>query len=629
MNILTKSGIFLAFFLAAHVMLAQNSGGEDCASATDIGTPGGPQTCPGGSGFEGENTDSAAVATFNPSCDQIGNNNDLWYKFTAPASGGVQLVVECITALRIEAAVYDACGGNEVICNESHSDGLMVMGLIPGQTYYLQLWSDAFVAGEFNFCVFEKQGPPPNDTCAGAVALPIQMNNNPCEVVSGNVYNNYGTTASGALPNPSCSNFGQGRDIWYQLDVPASGSVTVEMTSAIGPQDWAMSAYTGDCGSLTELECDDDDGTGLLPKLELNGLTPGTTVYFRIFEFGGDEFGSFELIATEESTTPPSNDNCGSAIDITSSLVLQGDCIEFCGHNINSTPSGELPLPGPGCGAFGGGNDIWYTAIAPATGAMAIELTQHMTSGPQDWAMAAYRGTCGALSFIDCDDDSGVSLYPSLILPTLTPGERIYIRIWEFQGNDEGSFNICAKGFNPLAVELLNFYGQAMEEGNAISWTVLETDNIENFVVESRGEKDIEWQAVSNVEAETTQREYEIMDKNVKESKYYRLKSYETTGEMNISEAIFVNRKAAEIRLSVYPNPAKDNINLYLTGRDVTRREDIKVNILTTNGTMITTYDTEIFDGRLKLNIEDLPSGVYLIHVNAKNTQWSEKIVID
>jgi len=97
-------------------------------------------------------------------------------------------------------------------------------------------------------------------------------------------------------PPASCisSNaFGQGYDIWYTSKVPPSGRVRLGLDAEFEgcvPKDWIMIVYTGSCGSLQLLNCDDDSGPDLHPSLditEFDGVIPGDDLYIRILRFGG------------------------------------------------------------------------------------------------------------------------------------------------------------------------------------------------------------------------------------------------------------------------------------------------------------------------------------------------------
>ena len=67
--------------------------------------------------------------------------------------------------------------------------------------------------------------------------------------------------------------------------------------------DSVLSVFSGTCGSLTEVGCDDDSGNGNFSKVVLSALTPGTTLYIGVWTYsttvGGD--GDFQLSAYDAS----------------------------------------------------------------------------------------------------------------------------------------------------------------------------------------------------------------------------------------------------------------------------------------------------------------------------------------
>ncbi|WP_394759056.1 GEVED domain-containing protein [Flavobacterium sp.] len=130
-----------------------------------------------------------------------------------------------------------------------------------------------------------------NNDCSGAIALTL---NTSCSYVT---YSNATATASTGVPAPGCASY-SGADVWFSFVVPASGQVTVDTQTGI-ITDSGMAWYTGTCGSLTLLECDDDDSTnGLMSSITRTGLTPGTTIYVRFWEYGNDNNGTFGICAT-------------------------------------------------------------------------------------------------------------------------------------------------------------------------------------------------------------------------------------------------------------------------------------------------------------------------------------------
>ena len=209
--------------------------------------------------------------------------------------------------------------------------------------------------------------PPPNDACADAISIPVTLDGSCSSPVMGT---NEAATASGEMPDPSCSTFGTGQDNWHSVVVPANGELTVEMTSAGGPTDWGMSIYSGACGGLTEIECDDDDGIGNFPLIALTGQTPGDVLLVRVFEFGNNQQGAYNicahtLLCTPATGTATSVDDCansdgflidvaisdfGSATTITASNDADGTTLTLDA----ATSTGQL-------GPFASGTDVIVT----------------------------------------------------------------------------------------------------------------------------------------------------------------------------------------------------------------------------------------------------------------------------
>jgi gliding motility-associated-like protein len=135
-------------------------------------------------------------------------------------------------------------------------------------------------------------------------ANPPPSNNDPCtaaalivgNVCAPSVFNNKGAYGTG-IGSPACHQFFSG-DVWFTAEVPASGQLKIETFA--GTLNWAvMVLYTGpDCNNLSEFSC--DETTSAMPTRILTGLTPGETIYIRIF---GDQAksGTFGICASDPS----------------------------------------------------------------------------------------------------------------------------------------------------------------------------------------------------------------------------------------------------------------------------------------------------------------------------------------
>ncbi|MCG2612038.1 T9SS type A sorting domain-containing protein [Flavobacterium sp. SM15] len=157
--------------------------------------------------------------------------------------------------------------------------------------------------GTFNYT----SCPPVNDDCAAAIAL------TPGASVSSYVTDgtNSGATTSNETAPTTCNGF-SGNDIWYTVQVPAGGNITIETgnstTGATG-LDTVVTVYAGACGSLTQIGCDDDGAaTGSYSKVSITGRTAGETLYIRVYEYGNDNAGGFGISAYDASLSSQSFD---------------------------------------------------------------------------------------------------------------------------------------------------------------------------------------------------------------------------------------------------------------------------------------------------------------------------------
>lgn len=146
--------------------------------------------------------------------------------------------------------------------------------------------------------------PPANDNCASAQVL------TPGGVFAENavVGTNVGATNSNETA-PTCTILGE--EVWYSVTVPASGNITIECDTNTGTAitDTGLAVYSGTCGALTQVECDDDDGNGAFSKVILTGRTPGEVLLVSVWEYGGDLTGTFKVSAYDASLSSNTFDN--------------------------------------------------------------------------------------------------------------------------------------------------------------------------------------------------------------------------------------------------------------------------------------------------------------------------------
>jgi len=395
-----------------------------CAGAIDLTVY--PENASAGNEVDGDTT-SASDSGNHPSCDDYGVNLDLWYTFTvSPGKDGVKVITGGAQGGYIEAALYDACGGAEYDC-QGQGNAKMFMGLTAGTTYTLQVWHDEGYKGPFNIAVEDAPSAPRNGDCANAIGLTVY----PYGTGAGNELQQSTLAATDSGVHPSCDNSGTNLDLWYTVTVPAGE--TGFMAKFGGAEGGSLeSALYDACGGI-ELDCN-GGGTALH-----NGLTAGTTYYLQVWH---DDFnaGDFDVLI-ETLPGAPANDLCSGAIPITVYNGIQ----PTIGNNFATTDSNETT---PSCANYSGG-DIWYSVVVPTDGNVTIESTRVAGSSVTDTGMAVYSGSCGALTQIECDDDdSSDGLFSMIDLTGQTPGDVLYIRIWEYGNNSFGDIGVCAHNAN-------------------------------------------------------------------------------------------------------------------------------------------------------------------------------------
>ena len=141
-----------------------------------------------------------------------------------------------------------------------------------------------------------------NNNCSGAITLTIGTNFASGAITSTNV----GATTDGTAP--ACST-DAAENVWFKVIVPASGNITLETREVVGSlfDDSVLTVYSGACGTLTEIGCNDDTSVSTFSQISLTGQTPGSTLYISVWKYDSTiDSGEFEVSAfdnTQLSTT--------------------------------------------------------------------------------------------------------------------------------------------------------------------------------------------------------------------------------------------------------------------------------------------------------------------------------------
>jgi hypothetical protein len=231
-------------------------------------------------------------------------DDDVWYNFIATDTiQAISLINTAGSTTDLFHSLWtgDDCSALTLVPGScSDNDASVPSGLTAGVKYYIRVYTSTATALQnttFDICVGTPPPPPTNDDCTGAIEITAGGTFDASPVVGSNVSS---TTTGGLTFGCQTNRF---NDVWYSVVVPDSGTLTVETAAAPGTlmTDSVISIFTGACGSLVEVGCNDDDGTDNFSKAVLTGLTPGETLYIGVWKWGTSVDGDFQLSAYDAS----------------------------------------------------------------------------------------------------------------------------------------------------------------------------------------------------------------------------------------------------------------------------------------------------------------------------------------
>ncbi len=301
-------------------------------------------------------TNSATQAATNSgisACVGVGADDDVWFSFVATSTThtiDISNVTGTSTDM-VHEVFSGGCGGlTSIGCSRDNNRSWN--GFTIGQTYYVRVYTylngQNLYAENFDICIGTPLPSQANNTPCGAIPLNVGVNGN-C-ILDVAVLEATATHTLG-VPPPGCGV--PGPDVWFTAVVPASGRLIIDTDLAGGLVNFNMAMYSApDCnGPFNVIECDMwDSQNGSVPMICRTGIlcsvpgncqknptiTPGSTVYIRVWEQGGAQFGPFSICAYEPLTPGPPSE-CINAYVIPSIPFTQTGQTTCCaGNNVTS-----------------------------------------------------------------------------------------------------------------------------------------------------------------------------------------------------------------------------------------------------------------------------------------------------
>jgi hypothetical protein len=358
---------------------------DDCSTPTIVGL--------GANAFDstcssGQLSDPTCVST---------PDATVWFAFTA-LTNNIHNADTCGSTFDTTLGIYTAptsCGPyTEVTCND---DGPVCIPqsevswcAVAGTTYYIMI--DGF---------FTEQGPgtltitdtgtgctpptsPANDHCDNATVLTGPFPQTGTE----------DTTAADAAGDPaSACGFNNTHSVWFSYT--ATGNDTATFETCTSDYDTVVSVWTGACGSLSEVVCNDDDfGACGPPQSHVEWLmTSGTTYLIALAGYSSNSGNAGYRFDVVPTAPPPANDHCASATVLMAPFPVSGS------ENTSGADSAGDPVSA--CG-LGNGHSVWFAYTATGNGT----ATFSACGSDYDTVASVWTGACGSLTEVACDDDS-------------------------------------------------------------------------------------------------------------------------------------------------------------------------------------------------------------------------------
>lgn len=337
-----------------------------------------------------------AVPAPTTACSGSNPTKSAWYKFTATAT---QHWIRTDGQGTDDAGMEVFSGGcgnlTSIGCFPPNGATPALTGLTVGGTYHLRV-----VMINPDYCQPNPQlcqvwiavvSAPVNDECSGAIDLPVitdAMVTWPAKEIS----------SLGATPSQAACSGGADDDVWYRFTATHTTHLLGTKDLTIAAQDNVYQWFSGTCGNLTSLVCDQPMAAG---------LTPGTSYYIRAHSNANTALTTMRVLANVYAPAP--NDECAGALPIEVSLLGEEPKAAWVStvHGTASTvPCGPQP------------HDVWLSFTAPGP------VVTAAVYGPASAHLALFSGSCGSLTCIH-----QANANDEVTFSGLTPGTTYYMKV--------------------------------------------------------------------------------------------------------------------------------------------------------------------------------------------------------
>lgn len=394
-----KQLIHLLLVLLPFITNTTFAQGVNCAGATLLTVNAAP--------VAGTVTDATVNDPVAAACAGGAITRDGWYRFVATATSAT-VTISSTNRQLVTYAYSGACGTlAQISCANTNTtagaqiETMNLVGLTVTTTYYIRVVNST--NNNMTLDAVSVSGPPANNLCANATALPCGTSNLAGTTVS--------TANIAHTSGCSMSNYG----VWYTF-VGDGQQTTITTNPSF---DIKLSVSTGTCASMTNIVCTDTS-----PEQATFTTILGTTYYVYVAGWlsGDTTTGTFTISRTcAPVPVAPANNLC------TNATTLPCGTTNLAGTTVNTANIAHTS----GCSMSNYG--VWYTFVGDG------QQTTITTNPSFDIKLSVSTGTCASMTNIVCTDTSPESAVFTTVLGTTY---YIYVAGWSSGGTTTGAFTI-------------------------------------------------------------------------------------------------------------------------------------------------------------------------------------------
>ena len=256
------------------------------------------------------NTRDATADSNDGGCGGSSDLATVWYTFT-PVTTAVVTVDTSGSSYSTGVNVFSGPPGSPLSCSFTS----VTFTAAAGTQYFFMIAAccDGVNGGDLVLTVtaVPPPPPPPNDDIANATAVTA--------IPFTDLVDTRGATTDSDPADPDC--VGNGPTVWYSFR--PSSNMRVEANTFGSNYDTTLSVYTGSPGNLTQIDCNDDAGTGVQSRVSFDA-TAGQTYYFMVGSYSSGPGGALVFTVRLPFTIDVSINPTGSVAPKTGLVKIQG-----------------------------------------------------------------------------------------------------------------------------------------------------------------------------------------------------------------------------------------------------------------------------------------------------------------